>query len=375
MWASALYCRRASGWWFRRRRGLAFVVSTAAIAVALGVIFPGAVGAKAGAAVQGQWIGAVAFSDGRAVRVVRADGSRVTLAIGEGARPQGWSPDGSALLVVDERGLRSVHADGAPAAVLSRRPDVRTAEWSRDGRRVAFVAGFGKAGEKASGLWVADADGSELRWIARLADPYHSVRGITWAPDSTTVIFASRLFRTFGLFSVRVAGRAPHQIRVIRYQHPPGSLPKWSPDGSLLLFAGIQGPSAYTYVMRPDGSNPRRLRECGNPSWSPDGTRIACITYSRRHPFHVTIAVMDRAGTLHNRIAVQGAGVLGGPAWSPDGKALAYTFASPFGGPPGNPGVYVARLDNRTSNRIVPSTPGRVAFNTPQWRPHPTAHH
>lgn len=372
MWANALHGVWASGWWFRRRRGLAFVVLTAAAAGALGVIVPGATGAKAGAAVQGRWSGVLAFSDGRAVRLVRPNGSQVTVAAGVGASPQGWSPDGNALLVVDGRGLRSVHADGTTSAVFSRRPDVVAAEWSRDGRHVAFIAGFGQAGARASGLWVVEADGSSSHWIARVADPYHSVRGLAWTHDGKSVVVASRLFGTFGIFRVRVDGRSPHQIRVIRYQHPAGSWPEWSPDGSLLLFSGIQGRSPNAYVMRPDGSNARRLHGCVNPAWSPDGTRIACITYSQRPPFLATIILMDRTGKVDERIAVRGAGLIGGPTWSPNGTALAYTLRPPFGGPRGNPGVYIARLDNRTSHRIVSPTPGRVEFNTPLWRP-PTA--
>ncbi len=224
-------------------------------------------------------------------------------------------------------------------------------------------------GARASGLWVADADGSRSRWIARVADPYHAVRGLAWAPDGRSVVVASHLFGTFGLFSVRVGGRAPHQVRVIRYQHPAGSLPEWSPDGSLILFSGVQGGFLGTYVMRPDGSNARRLRGCGSPAWSPDGSLIACSAYSQQPPGELTITVMSRTGKLLERIAVHGAGLLGGPAWSTDGTTLAYTLRPPFSGPRDNPGVYIARLDSRVSHRIVAPTSGRVGFSNPLWRP------
>jgi hypothetical protein len=54
----------------------------------------------------------------------------------------------------------------------------------------------------------------------------------------------------------------------------PGSTPKWSPTGDLLLVVTGSG-VPYVTVVRPDGSDERLLGPGWYATWSPDGTRIA----------------------------------------------------------------------------------------------------
>ena len=101
--------------------------------------------------------------------------------------------------------------------------------------------------------------------------------------------------------------------------------PSWSHDGSQIVYYSEQGNgSADLFVMRADGTSPRRLLETsydeGGPAFSPDGTRIAFDT-DRDGNFEIYVVGVDGTG-LRRLTDDPGRDVA--PAWSPDGATIVF---------------------------------------------------
>ncbi|MGB1377618.1 MAG: TolB family protein, partial [Miltoncostaeaceae bacterium] len=112
-----------------------------------------------------------------------------------------------------------------------------------------------------------------------------------------------------------------------------GVNPSWSPDGTRIAFTdGVSGGSLLdtdVFVIRPDGQGRANLTNDPKgkeqyPTWSPDGSRIA---YSTDVTGRDQIRIMNADGSGQSVVtALAGQNVE--PAFSPDGTRIAFRSTS-----------------------------------------------
>jgi TolB protein len=138
--------------------------------------------------------------------------------------------------------------------------------------------------------------------------------------------------------------------------------------GALILFQ--RGPDEpfgdRIWTMASNGSGARPLQFAGlgynaNPTWSPDGTRIAYDAYpDGDYDVYVMNADGSHVRNLTNHPALDAS-----PAWSPDGKKIAFVSDRAR---KGHREIYVMNADGSHVVRLT-HTPGNLWSTQPDWQP------
>ncbi|HJQ36654.1 MAG TPA: protein kinase [Thermoanaerobaculia bacterium] len=188
------------------------------------------------------------------------------------------------------------------------------------------------------------------------------------APDGKSFAYVSSHSGNRDIYVQRVDGRGA--INVTSDSQDDDSEPAFSPDGSQLAFRSERDGGGI-FLMGVTGESVRRLTNEGhNPSWSPDGTEIVVSTVPMElrphyHPFRGSLLTVDTR-TGERRLlfdadkhvesdAMQ-------PSWSPDGKRIAFWGVS-------NKGErFIWTIDPR-SRAVTRVISGRSTFWNPVWAP------
>ena len=97
-----------------------------------------------------------------------------------------------------------------------------------------------------------------------------------------------------------------------------------------------------------DGFNPQVLLSSEepllSPAWSPDGKRIAYVSFESRNS---NIYIQDILTGARTKVA-DNKGINSAPAWSPDGTRLAMTLSKG-----GSPDIYIMHLATRTTQQLT----------------------
>lgn len=130
---------------------------------------------------------------------------------------------------------------------------------------------------------------------------------------------------------------------------------------SSIAFVSDRTGQREVWLMDYDGSSQRQISRDRlmtlNPSFSPDGERLAYTAFTKQSS---DLYVINRRGGGRARIPT-GVNLNTSPAFSPDGKEIAFV-----GSVRGNPDIYVVGSDGRNLRRL---TSGSSIESTPAWSP------
>ena len=236
--------------------------------------------------------------------------------------------------------------------------------WSPDGRRIAFESHR----EDGSNVYVIGADGKNLVQLTKAAE---SDGHPSWSPDGLKIAFTSRrngnFTGPFFLLDLEIFVMDAHGENVVRLTRSVESDadPSWSPDGTKIAFESQRDFDYEIYVMDADGENVVRLTQSpgwdSDPSWSPDGKNIAFRSVRDRD---YEICIMDADGGNVVRLT-QSPGWDGEPSWSPDGTKIAFASSRD-----GNSEIYVMNADGENQINL---THNAASDSKPAWSHVPLA--
>jgi len=137
--------------------------------------------------------------------------------------------------------------------------------------------------------------------------------------------------------------------------------PSFSPDGTRIVFVSDRNGNNEIYTMNTDGSDVARLNfnsdQDFHPNWSPDGRRI--VFYTNRDG-NGEIYTMNVDGSNQTRLTDHPAAD-DMPTWSPDGSKIAFASSRD-----GNWEIYIMNTDGSNQTRLTDHPDGDI---WPSWSP------
>lgn len=147
------------------------------------------------------------------------------------------------------------------------------------------------------------------------------------SPDGKAIAFASDRDGSLRIWLKQLDG--PGEIALTS---GPDAFPRFSPDGSMIVFIRKEGSYSSLYRVSVLGGEPRKLiQDANSADWSLDGRNIVFIRMKNdQGRYNSSILVTNADGTSMREIAYFKGLQLQHPRWSPDGKwIVARTI--PFG--------------------------------------------
>lgn len=297
-----------------------------------GSIAAGAVVTDATGTAEGQWTLGV---EAGVQHVTAASGGARAVFRAFAAAPPGELEGQIAFVSWDDPFLdiAVVNPDGSGRSKLAPDSYGQMPAWSPDGSLIAFARLAQFDPELDYPTWrmgIMTANGANVSW---LVDGYAFFPA--WSPDGAAIAISG----------ISVVSVTDGTVTPLFMESDGGGQPSWSPDGRKLAFIRSNNGVFDIYTANADGSDVTALthgyvgsgepvRSYSHPAWSPDGTMIAFV-YGLSlfgQDFALSIAVMSADGVFLKNLASAGSMPRaetpdpGSLAWSPDGTGIAYSF-------------------------------------------------
>jgi Tol biopolymer transport system component len=186
--------------------------------------------------------------------------------------------------------------------------------------------------EDRSLIAVLPAAGGAPRQVTALAPSYwHG-----WSPDGKTLVFCAERNGEFDVYAIAAGATSSREETRLTSAKGLDDGPDYSPDGSTIYFNSDRTGAMRIWRMDPDGSNQRQVtfdEEYGDwfPHPSPDGKWLVFLSYAKAvqgHPPNkdVVLRLLPLAGGAPRVLArlFGGQGTINVPSWSPDSTQVAF---------------------------------------------------
>jgi Tol biopolymer transport system component len=145
----------------------------------------------------------------------------------------------------------------------------------------------------------------------------------------------------------------------------PDELPRFSPDGTQILFIRLAGAKRDLYRVPVVGGEPRKvLDDVLFADWSPDGREIVFVRRRQEGDKSISaIGLVDANGDGAREIAREENQALVAPRWSPDGRTIALINR----GAENTPGTILLVRPDGTGRRVLETPPPAGALTPAVW--------
>jgi Tol biopolymer transport system component len=209
-----------------------------------------------------------------------------------------WSPDSTKLQFTTARDGNTevyvVDANGSSLQNLSVHGATDTqGDWSPDGSRIMFVTAREghptSGGQQPNDIYVMDSDGTDPAPITTTDTYVYSA--IRWSPAGTKLALRRAADLTNSLLGTMGVAGGP----VTDIAGPPITGLEWSPDAALIAFS--TGPDVFTITV--NGASQTNLTDGAgsinaSPRWSPNGSRLM---FQSNRDSNTEIYAMNADGT------------------------------------------------------------------------------
>ena len=182
------------------------------------------------------------------------------------------------------------------------------------------------------------------------------------SPSGELLAYISQLHDTQQLLVRDLKGGTTVKLAQLGAVH--GSL-RWSPDGSVLLYAGLDSVGQYVTETFPRlGGTPRPLPRWGAfAAWSPNGARLAQWLGGAGQPRHRIFLTTLATGDTSAVAVLDSVGFIASGDWSPTGSWLALLATSESRA---RWGLWTVAVDGSGWQRVVEDS---VPLSPPRWSP------
>ncbi len=153
-----------------------------------------------------------------------------------------------------------------------------------------------------------------------------------WSPDGKTLAFVGQRNDEFDIYSIPVAGGEETRLTTAKGLDDG---PEYSPDGNYVYFNSVRTGLMQIWRMHPDGSGQEQVFSDDYNNWfphiSPDGKWMVFISFDKSvegHPPNKDVqlrlmSLTDKKITVLAKL-FGGQGTMNVPSWSPDSSRLAF---------------------------------------------------